>query len=403
MLLAPVAAALPENSVTAVRMTAPPAPQVPSRQAWQVEATQSRNYLSVYGGGVVAAGAGFVTAQGYPGAPAPGLAGVDGATGDLRWSYASGDATPLGLAASPDGAYVVAVFSPRTSHRATAGRLVVLDAVTGAVRWSRTVHRIVDNAYLAPTASTLAMFADDLLPAGDPDTVLGLDLATGGVRWHVRAPKGCRWVFTIAASTATASLHSQRCDDRTARLVALDQVTGAEQWRYTTAVPADAPDNWGLQDLLRTDPTGSVIRLHRDVSGMPEGTDLLLRASDGTELTSVDVGDVWPAGPIGVVTGPDQEGLLLPEEDSVTPMNLVRTDECRYLRRVVTTLTALIRQCRDDVGSVTFLLVQRARPGSEVVRIDFDGVPQAMVAAPGALVTAHVGDGGVTYTGYRDA
>jgi polyvinyl alcohol dehydrogenase (cytochrome) len=169
-------------------------------------------------------------------------AGSDGPTpshvGDLtqRWVFTDPNGDFTGTPVVANGILVAGSYS---------GQVYALDAATGKVRWSRNLGQPIDSsAAINPDAPGGGQVYVPLAQPGGPRLV-ALSFADGTVRWD-----------TTLTNQATSSLYGSPTywngsvyigtsgpngDTSTARgtVVALDEATGAVQWRTFTVPPGD--------------------------------------------------------------------------------------------------------------------------------------------------------------------
>jgi len=107
------------------------------------------------------AGTGYIVSQ------ANAVTAFDGATGAERWHFAVDRARGFHAAASPDGSTVVVSFRPGAGAAVadSATRLMALDAVTGATRWSRWLAGGVLAPIVSVTGSEIWLGSAEETPA----------------------------------------------------------------------------------------------------------------------------------------------------------------------------------------------------------------------------------------------
>jgi outer membrane protein assembly factor BamB len=209
-------------SVTAI----PAVPQMPGAGRWTWQPPGRVVGVVRAGPGVVAA-----TAGGR-------LTALDGRTGQPRWHYGLAGTEVQGLAASPDGTTVLAVYARRVvTSDGEPQRLVVLDAVTGVLRWQQrlgtgdTFRAGLWN--LSPTNRTLPI----LRPR--PGLILGYDLASGARRWTWTLPPNCEAlsVNEVVGGTDTVMMraHCQAGRMMQITLFGLDERSGVLRWQRIVA------------------------------------------------------------------------------------------------------------------------------------------------------------------------
>ena len=370
---------LPEQSTTASATSAPDVPSGAANEIWTQTITRSGYVRPRMADQIVSAGAGFVTTLGYADAPAYVVTAVDGTTGEQRWSYSLDGARPVALMPSPGGAYVVATFRPITARATRHVRVVVLDAFTGEPL-TQFVGSDALNYSIAPTDDVLAVFDSDLTGDHDgPDELVGLALDSGKEVWRTSAPDGCSWVFTLPASTPTASLQAARCEDK-AVLFAIDDSDGSVQWTFDRAVPQAAGENWGMTLAMSADRAGNFVGVRLEISGLTD-TPVLLDAASG-EL-AFDLPDNYhPAvnGPLPVIVG---DVVVIPGEQTLLPVSGL----CDGYQPVTTT-TSVITVCGEDALALTSIEVKNGRSTT----VDLARKPSALITAPGAIVVASYDD-----------
>lgn len=215
-------------SVTAI----PAVPQVPGAGRWTWQPPGRVVGVVRAGPGVVAA-----TAGGR-------LTALDGRTGRPRWHYGLAGTEVNGLASSPDGSSVLAVYARRVvtegdEHQ----RLVVLDAVTGVLRWQQ---RLGTGDTFWTGLWTLSS-TDHILPVlgSRRGLIEGHDLVSGARRWTWTSPPDCS-AFDVAhiaggASTVLALANCQVGKDVQVTVFGLDERTGGLRWQRTVASGRGSP------------------------------------------------------------------------------------------------------------------------------------------------------------------
>jgi outer membrane protein assembly factor BamB len=204
-----------------------------------------------------------------------GVVGVDAVTGTTRWS-ATVDGSPRGQVVGDDRTGLVAVEADRGDRV----ELHVLDAATGAERWSTALGRM--------TGLPLVDGPRLVLDTGGVDaggTVVAFDLATGTRRW----------ASPVAGSSEVGEGGIVDGDrivlvDGLGTVTALDRTTGRRRW--STDLPG--PVFHG-----RPIATGAVLVL-RDITGVFHVLDRAGGRRRGAfRVSGVGVG--WGAGPSGLV------------------------------------------------------------------------------------------------------
>jgi outer membrane protein assembly factor BamB len=338
---------------------------------------------------VVPAGAGVVVAleRGE-------LVALDGPTGAERWRHARQGAHLRTLVATPDRATVLAAFDPGGGRDTGAERLVVFDAVTGAVIHESTMDdRVTDRSFLVPT--------NTVLPHRDGDTVRALDLRNGKELWTWRPPDGCSSPFFLPSGGHDIVITTRRCGDRVG-IVALDDRTGRQRWELMST----AADRVDIFVDATPDPRILSVR-------MPgAGVNLLVRMDDGTALyrpapngtVRVRVGP-WPALE-DTLTGPTGPEIIDPTTGAVRTLPAA---DCPKSRAHTTTTTAYLRVCADDsltwqdfaTGQVSTAAIGWG-PEPPFPSLTLSGDAHTVIRpAPGAIVLARSDD--TLVTGYPAA
>jgi outer membrane protein assembly factor BamB len=164
---------------------------------------------------------------------ADGIAGVDGTTGEIRWSRRRAGAQAKGIDVSPDGRTVLLQMSPADRFPI---RREVLDAVTGELRFSEDSanDRKSVNGFYAPMTNASYIGA-----AEDRSVFRGYSLVDGRKLWDFPMPAGCYAVGgnSDQLATADAMLLPLSCNKDELRYVAVDGATGQPRWQHTVKFP----------------------------------------------------------------------------------------------------------------------------------------------------------------------
>ncbi|GIL29294.1 outer membrane protein assembly factor BamB family protein [Actinocatenispora comari] len=273
------------DETTASAIDVPAQVSRPDEVAWSVPATVES------GTAPLAAGAGLIygTSSSSKGLPDQVVA-IDGRTGKQRWHYARRGARSslVRLAASPDGKRLAAWF-----ERDSQQLLVVFDAMTGTVKWHRSLgspgdgYRSVDRMWA--TDNTLITHADRI--AHGMFRIDGYDINSGKHLWHWR-PGPDAHQFALLGSDEAAAANSmllpvQRndSDSLSVELVDLNDRTGTPRWRHDFVTDAQ-PIGPGTQVLARVEAFGQDpdrVWFSAGVIGGPQFAGAV-SAADGTAL-----------------------------------------------------------------------------------------------------------------------
>jgi glycosidase/outer membrane protein assembly factor BamB len=176
---------------------------------------------------------------------------LDASDGSVRWQ------TPLGvMISSPavaDGAVYTAAFTPDMQTGEMNGQVVALDAVTGVIRWQYEIPGVVISS---PDVAAGVVYA------GSAQGMLALDVSTGELLWQ----------NDFGPTQSSPAYHDGRVyiGDEDGHVLALDAATGAEVWRFEDKGPFIATP-----------------RIHGDrvyTSGGLDGHILALDAATGEEI-----------------------------------------------------------------------------------------------------------------------
>ncbi|HVV82968.1 MAG TPA: PQQ-binding-like beta-propeller repeat protein [Kofleriaceae bacterium] len=168
----------------------------------------------------------------------------------VRWSTSLGGALANGGPAVADGVVVVALAD---RARGDGASVVGLDLATGAVRWRHPTH--------APVPSSPAIDGGLAVLAEQDGTIEAVDVATGAHRWSFALGAGLpsRATTLWAAPTISDGLVHVAVQDR---LVALELATGHPRWKQEIA----APDPWlGSEAAITVTGGAALVALDRDL------------------------------------------------------------------------------------------------------------------------------------------
>lgn len=163
-----------------------------------------------------------------------GVVGLDGTTGNVRWSYRRPGAQVEQLHVSPGGSALAIVFAGEEDTNLSL--LVVLDAVTGQHRFDK-LYR--DGAHV--------ILGNDALVESDDRQLIGYSAVDGHHIWTSRAPLDCPFEIddfnTSFLFVTPTGLLFPECEDAggTHRLgyLSVSTRTGDVDWQRTVAARAD--------------------------------------------------------------------------------------------------------------------------------------------------------------------
>jgi hypothetical protein len=340
--------------------------------------------------------------------PGDEVVALDGTTGTPRWTFRHGQRRVDALTPSPDGT-VLAVSYVLPGRGAV---VTVLDAASGATRF--TVVTPVRRGVLQLTERVLTVL--DPLPAPVPTSTYSARPETtyravahrlddGGEAWSFDPPSGCtlgvpwsptlgppgRWTL-VTRDVGVTPLDCGR--DRV--LTGLDDRTGTVRWS-TPGVAMVTPD-------------GEVVGAEPTVTGLPDGTAVLLGgapaqvvdAATGAArpvpgLGEFDLGAVRP-GPVRALalTEGVPTGSIDPRTGAIVPLPAEAPGECATPEGAVTvTDTGTLRLCgtgvalRVDDGPTLPVDLGPPAPVDPDTRRDtllYRRSPDVLLPAPGALV-----------------
>jgi outer membrane protein assembly factor BamB len=197
--------------------TPPPIPDSVTQVAWSTEVDgRVRD--------VVAGGTGAVVLF------EDGVAGVDGTTGDLRWSRRRAGSEAKNIYASPDGRTVLVQLNP---YDQDSFQWEAVDAITGELRFT-------EPSTGRPFSGTQAWMTNTSFIRADLKRTkfTAHSLTDGSELWTYSAPDDCRIVNDSNQFLAhgTGFLLALGCG-REVRYVSLDGATGKIQWQHEWRVP----------------------------------------------------------------------------------------------------------------------------------------------------------------------
>jgi hypothetical protein len=221
----PLATALPDwRLVATTASTGEPAavPGSVSKVAWSTEVDGEIKE-------VVAGGLGALVR--FPN----GVAGVDGKTGEIRWSRRWAGAEAEQIDVSPDGRTVMLQISPADRRPI---RREVLDAITGELRF---VRDGVSGSSLAKGFYTPMTNASYIGANEDKSEFYGYSLADGHRLWTFPMPAGCHTLSGPSDQFAQANgmLLPLQCNKTEFRYVSVDGTTGKPRWQHLVTFPKE--------------------------------------------------------------------------------------------------------------------------------------------------------------------
>src|SRR5882757_92612 len=156
-----------------------------------------------------------------------GVVGVDGATGDVRWSRRRAGADAEQIDVSPDGQTVLVQMSPNDRFPI---RREALNALTGEVRFTDdSANAVHSPGFVVPMTNVSYIGAN-----ADETEFRGNSLKDGRRLWTFRAPAGCRIIGDHSEQFAVANgmLLPLACGDKEFRYISVDAATGKIRWQH---------------------------------------------------------------------------------------------------------------------------------------------------------------------------
>jgi hypothetical protein len=167
-----------------------------------------------------------------------GVAGVDGRTGEVRWSRRRAGAEAEQIDVSPDGRTVMLQISPADRLPV---RREVLDAITGELRF---VRDGASTSWAAKGFYTPMTNASYIGAKEDRSEFYGYSLIDGQRLWTFPMPAGCRTLSGNSDQFAQGNgmLLPLQCDKTQFRYVSVDGTTGQPRWQHTVTFPREFSD-----------------------------------------------------------------------------------------------------------------------------------------------------------------
>ena len=171
---------------------------------------------------------------------------LDSLTGAERWSISTGGAAGSVAVTDSTVAFAVATL-PTPAPPDSTGQVLAVDAASGERRWAAPAE--VEFPGPVATGDLVAALSWAVTPtetASGSGRVDALDAASGELRWKHDLPAGTPLAITPVGAVLVVSVEP-------VGLVALDQATGAEQWRAqhtSTLQPAGTDSTTGYLDAV---------------------------------------------------------------------------------------------------------------------------------------------------------
>ena len=160
------------------------------------------------------------------------------ATLGLAWTKALSAGSMEGIPLVHNG--VMYVIAP-------AGVIEALNAATGDVIWEYKHQMQGGGNATSARSKTIAIYQDVILYCAPDSTIVGIDAATGKLRWSVPDPRGhTSGAIVVQGKVITGGACSGGLR-ATCYIAANDALTGKEIWKFYTAQGTNDvnPDTWG--------------------------------------------------------------------------------------------------------------------------------------------------------------
>lgn len=387
------------DATTAERVDPAPVPEPSTGARWTSTWPPGDDFFQV-----VAAGAGVVVASG------DGVAALDGSTGRQRWHYRRAGARAYRLHASPDGRTVAAVFSVGHDEDTTYS-MVVFDANTGDIRWSRWGNH--PRIYLRDAN----LLTNHVMVINERRGMIGYDLGSGDELWRWTEPFGCQYTVGEYVTSSDSVLVPLRCGGGhdTYIILGIDDHDGTERWRF-----ADSNEFQYEGKQLTTTPDGRTTMLQSEFELYGGILSTLLDSATGKVLYQTVSGDRSviapdPHTPVVLREVSGERGQMVirdlrtgvehplahtcPTFDHLSENYWPPPDMLASAARVVITETSVVVLCDDEdddknVTIETYSLTDGTRTASLTatetrIRIDRLTGATTLFAAAGAIVLAH--------------
>lgn len=228
-----------------------------------------------------------------------GVIGVDGTTGNIRWSRRRAGADAEQIDVSPDGRTVLVQMSP---HDRFPIRREVLNAFTGKVRFTDDSSNAAHSpGFVVPMTNVSYIGAN-----ADETEFRGYSLQDGRRLWTFRAPAGCRIVGDHSQQFAVANgmLLPLACGNKEFRYISVDAATGKIRWQHVVSLAKPSSRiEFGVD--LATDHT--LVRLY--VQDAARSQNAVLDTATGAVLPTPTELDLKTQG-LGVAGAPGKAVLI---------------------------------------------------------------------------------------------
>ncbi|MPQ97352.1 PQQ-binding-like beta-propeller repeat protein [Modestobacter sp. I12A-02628] len=391
------------GSTTAAGVDPAPVPATVASLAWTRSAQAGQAPRAV-----VAAGAGIVLTT------VDGVTALDGVTGAQRWTYRRPGAVVVGSTAASDGGHVFLRLRPGDvlqPHHSYADQLVVLDAVTGSVRWQADADGRAGRWGSGPIDDTTPYLAvDDVLVRTGDGVLAGLDWDTGDQVWQWAPPPGCRRYQRLSdgywaagtGNTVVLTLVCRAGSDERVRLVALDATDGSSRW--SADQPPGVPLRNEIEQRTAVALTSELVVLVLDptrdldpLAAVPEfvaPTQVVLDVHTGRELRRADAAAEDARSLGDSVTGPIARGARAFGPAAVADTRVYDTWAGDPAARVADLGVEPSRRLGGRLALVDAAVTVAPDPGGWVLRVaPWGGAPGDVVVLPGGTGPAEVATG----------
>jgi outer membrane protein assembly factor BamB len=218
-----------------------------------------------------------------------GARAVDAVTGSQQWTYLRSDVTQLlGVVPAADGRTTVLLYLGRMHELA-----VGLDTATGAVRWEHrtSLGRGLGSDPVTATAGSLLVLGWE---GAGGSRVLGLSFSDGRVVWSTGPADKCT-LYSPPAIAGSTVVYSEHCPRVGERVVALSTADGHRLWTWRPGRPDQYVSVAG-DGALRAVPGGLLATYSLDGDGHDRRSAALLDPATGAVRTRYAVPGRWTAG-----------------------------------------------------------------------------------------------------------